>query len=62
MSLIKTVLICAKGKKDTEWILYVNLSYISVAMLASVNLPFLYVISFIYYISYAQLFEKENIK
>lgn len=43
-----------------SYMLIVHAGFVCTAMFASVNLPFLYLISFLYYLSFAVLFDSEN--
>lgn len=43
-----------------SYMLIVHVGFACTAMFASVNLPFLYLISFLYYLSFAVLFDSEN--
>lgn len=43
-----------------SYILIVHVGFACTAMFASVNLPFLYLISFLYYLSFAVLFDREK--
>lgn len=59
-SLITIVRGCFAGGKHKELyiiILLVSVSYLCEAIVTSVNLPFLYVVSFVYYFIYAVLFD-----
>lgn len=49
-------------KFDPEWelVLYVSVAYGIMALVTSINLPFLYLMSFLYYICFAPIFEGEK--
>lgn len=49
-------IIMTKRSKDIEGVIYIHIAYGITAMLSSVNLPFLYIISFVYYMSYIPIF------
>ncbi len=57
---IKLVLYSENRKKVYVTSLLVQIAYLGVALFTSINLPFLYEISFVYYITYAVLFVEKN--
>ena len=48
-----------KVRSIRPYLLLIHVGYVITGLLASINLPFLYVISFLYYLSYAVLFDAE---
>lgn len=60
VAFLKTIYGAYKKKKYYDFLLYNSVVFLIMSLVTSLNLPFLYIISFSYYICYAVLFNQKN--
>ncbi len=60
VAFLKTIYGVYKKRKYYDFVLYNSVVFLLMSLVTSLNLPFLYIISFSYYIGYALLFNQKN--